>query len=49
MKKQDKALIISIVIFVVVAIIALCIVLNKGKIFGLRTQDVRLLRTVQNG
>ncbi len=34
MKKQDKALIISIVIFVVVAIIALCIVLNKGKIFG---------------
>ena len=34
MKKQDKALIISIVIFVVVAIIALCIVLNKEKIFG---------------
>ena len=34
MKKQDKALIISIVIFVVAAIIALVIVLNKGKIFG---------------
>lgn len=34
MKKQDKALVISIVIFVVVAIIALIIVLNKGKIFG---------------
>lgn len=34
MKKQDKVLIISIVIFVIVAIIALFIVLNKGKIFG---------------
>ena len=34
MKKQDKALIISIVIFVIVAIIALCLVLNKGKVFG---------------
>lgn len=34
MKKQDKVLIISIVIFVIVAIIALFLVLNKGKVFG---------------
>lgn len=34
MKKQDKALIISIVIFVIVAVIALFLVLNKGKVFG---------------
>ncbi len=34
MKKQDKTLVISIVVFVIVAIIALCIILNKGKIFG---------------
>lgn len=34
MEKQNKTLIITIVIFVVVAIIALCLVLNKGKVFG---------------
>lgn len=34
MEKQNKTLIISIVIFVVTAIIALVLILNKGKIFG---------------
>lgn len=34
MEKENKALIISIVIFVIVAVIALCLVLNKGKVFG---------------
>lgn len=34
MEKQNKALIISIVIFIIVAVIALCLILNKGKVFG---------------
>lgn len=34
MKTENKVLIISIVVFAVVAIIALCLVLNKGKVFG---------------
>lgn len=34
MKSENKALIISIVVFVIVAIIALCLILNKGKVFG---------------
>lgn len=34
MEKQNKALIISIIIFIIAAVIALCLVLNKGKVFG---------------
>jgi len=34
MKSENKALIISIVVFVIFAIIALCLILNKGKVFG---------------
>jgi hypothetical protein len=34
MEKQNKVLIISIIIFVIVALLALGIVLNKGKVFG---------------
>lgn len=34
MKTENKVLIISIVVFAVVAIVALCLVLNKGKVFG---------------
>jgi hypothetical protein len=34
MEKQNKILIISIIIFVIVALLALGIILNKGKVFG---------------
>lgn len=34
MEKQNKTLLISAIVFLVVAVIALCLVLNKGKIFG---------------
>lgn len=34
MEKQNKTFIITLVIFIIAAVIALCLVLNKGKVFG---------------
>ena len=34
MEKQNKTFIITLVIFIITAVIALCLVLNKGKVFG---------------
>lgn len=34
MENQNKTLIITLVIFIIAAVIALCLVLNKGKVFG---------------
>lgn len=34
MEKQNKTFIITLVIFIIAAVVALCLVLNKGKVFG---------------
>lgn len=34
MEKQNKTFLITLVIFIIAAVIALCLVLNKGKVFG---------------
>jgi len=34
MEKQNKTFIMALIIFIIVAVIALCLVLNKGKVFG---------------
>lgn len=34
MEKQNKTLIITLIIFIITAVIALCLILNKGKVFG---------------
>lgn len=34
MEKQNKTFIITLIIFIIAAVIALCLILNKGKVFG---------------